>query len=55
MERIKKYGGVAEEYFYEDGVYNNTEEINLNKLPAKLVIKANHDSGFNVIIIILKI
>ena len=31
-------------------IYNNTKEIKLNELPEKFVLKANHGSGFNIIV-----
>lgn len=31
------------------GVYNNPEEIDLNQLPEKFVLKGTHGSGFNII------
>ena len=31
-------------------IYNNINEIKLNELPNKFVIKTNHGSGFNVIV-----
>ena len=31
-------------------IYNNVNEINIEELPEKCVIKANHGSGFNIIV-----
>ena len=31
-------------------IYNNIDEININELPDKFVLKANHGSGFNIIV-----
>ena len=31
-------------------IYENIEEININELPDKFVLKTNHGSGFNIII-----
>jgi hypothetical protein len=31
-------------------IYNNEEEINLNDLPEKFVLKTNHGSGYNIIV-----
>ena len=31
-------------------IYNNIEDINISKLPNKFVIKANHGSGYNIIV-----
>ena len=30
-------------------IYDNIEQINLNELPNKFVLKTNHGSGFNFI------
>ena len=30
-------------------IYNNSDEINLNELPEKFVLKCNHGSGMNII------
>lgn len=40
------------EYLLNDllGVYKRAEEINLDSLPEKFVIKASHGSGFNIIV-----
>jgi hypothetical protein len=31
-------------------IYNNVEEININELPDKFVLKTNHGSSFNIIV-----
>jgi hypothetical protein len=31
-------------------IYNNAEEIKLNELPNKFILKTNHGSGFNLIV-----
>ena len=31
-------------------IYNKTDEINLDELPEQFVLKANHGSGFNIIV-----
>ena len=31
-------------------IYNNAEEIHINELPNKFVLKTNHGSGFNIIV-----
>ena len=31
-------------------IYNNIEEININELPNKFVLKTNHGSGFNIVV-----
>ena len=31
-------------------IYNNVEEININQLPDKFVLKTNHGSGYNIIV-----
>lgn len=46
---IKKV--IGEEYLIPIyGVYDNSEDINFDKLPNKFVIKCNHGSGFNIIV-----
>lgn len=46
---IKKV--IGEEYLIPIyGVYDNSEDINFDKLPNKFVIKYNHGSGFNIIV-----
>ena len=30
-------------------IYNNSDEINLNELPDKFVLKCNHGSGMNIL------
>ena len=31
-------------------IYDNIEQININELPNKFVLKTNHGSGFNFIV-----
>ena len=31
-------------------IYDNSEQINLNELPEKFIIKTNHGSGFNILV-----
>ena len=31
-------------------IYDNIEQINLNELPNKFVLRTNHGSGFNFIV-----
>ena len=31
-------------------IYNNTNEINLDELPEKFVLKCNHGSGMNILV-----
>ena len=31
-------------------IYNNIEQINLNELPNKFILRTNHGSGFNFIV-----